>query len=117
MTVNARLLLAVTFRLRSNKQITQKNHTQKKTAGREGGETGSGHLSLMATEGGCASTRGHSANLECSFEVREGQVRALNRKVKFRAPTCSLKPAETTLRVKGGLMGRRVWAGGEIARK
>ena len=39
----------------------------------------------MATEGGCASTRGHSANLECSFEVREGQIWALNRKVKHGA--------------------------------
>ena len=63
-------------------QTTQKITHKKKTVGREGGETGSGHLSLMATEGGCASTRGHSANLECSFEVREGQIWALNRKVK-----------------------------------
>ena len=60
---------------------TNKSHTQKKW-GERGGKTGSGHLSLMATEGGCASTRGHSANLECSFEVREGQIWALNRKVK-----------------------------------
>ena len=69
---------------------TKQNKSQKKMVGREGGETGCGHLSLMATEGGCASTRGHSANLECSFEVREGRIWVLNRKVKLRVRTRSI---------------------------
>ena len=75
-------------------QIIKTNHKKKKkTVGREGGKNRKRPPEQKAIKGGCASTRGHSANLECSFEVREGQIWALNRKVKkalfsdFRHPT------------------------------
>ena len=51
--------------------------------GREGGGNRKRPPEPKAIKGGCASTRGHSANLECSFEVRGGQIWVLNRKVKY----------------------------------